>query len=134
MKTFRNIVIKLLCLFLALFVIFLNFPVISICSTLSSDDCCCIVKSARSCCKPNIEARERLSRHCGCQMKSTSGPADLYIDLKLNSSFSFKKFSPQVECVNPLLYSFKENAIISYHSPPFERVADIYLFNLNLRI
>lgn len=121
--------------FLVFSVLALNVSAISHCSLMLQDEGCCHKeKTVKSCCVKNLKINvDRISGHCGCNMKETQQPSDLYSDLASSSNAKFHKVIEFFEIPFSDFDSQAQYNVVEY-SPPESGGPNIYLTNLNLRI
>ncbi len=116
-------------------VLTLNISAITHCSLMLQDEGCCHTeKTVKSCCVKKLKINvDRISGHCGCNMKETQQPSDLYTDLANSSNSKFHKVIEFFEFPFSDIDSQGQFHVVKY-SPPESGGPNIYLTNLNLRI
>lgn len=118
-------------------VLVLNFSAVIQCGAmLFEKDCCHITNTVKPCCLKSykITFEERIAGHCGCSIKESQTPADLYNDLLAGQNKSYSKTQIDSEAVSADLLQGADISFTENYSPPEISKTNTYLCNMNLRI
>ncbi|MBL8017901.1 MAG: hypothetical protein JNK43_11560 [Ignavibacteria bacterium] len=132
----RKILHISLSVILALSVFMLNFAGLVHCSAAMEDNCCHISKLVKPCCVKNLKitSGERISNHCGCDLKELAPTADLYHDYSNSSSNLNLKVVYNAPAIESGSCFKSASRIFTGYSPPPVDSKDVYLTNLAIRI
>jgi len=133
----RNTTRKITSVIAIIAVIVLNFSAVVQCGMmLMNDDCCHITNTVKPCCAKNqkVTFNESITRHCGCSIKESQQPVDLYADLASGQYKNFSHSSIDFELSHSALSTSQSDIRSANYSPPIICGNDTYLANMNLRI